>query len=126
MCTLTHTHTAVEFLDSKCMELVVKHLGYRRPIQSAHFYMLVETSGSHDDHDKEVCVLETVITKPVLYNFTQKLTDFIAELSAEGCIEDGTLASDLTKVCKQELTIIKDQILSNCCRLLPFGLSGKR
>lgn len=45
---------AVEFLDSKCMELVERHLGYGRPIQPANFYTLVETSGSHDEHDKEV------------------------------------------------------------------------
>lgn len=44
----------MEFLDAKCMELVEKHLGYTRPIQPANFYTLVETSGSHDQHDKEV------------------------------------------------------------------------
>ena len=46
---------AVEFLDGKCMDLVEQHLGYGRPIQPANFYTLVETSGSHDEHDKEVC-----------------------------------------------------------------------
>lgn len=45
---------AAEFLDSKCMELVEQHLGFTRPIQPAKFYTLVETSGSHDQHDKEV------------------------------------------------------------------------
>lgn len=46
--------TAVEFLDSKCMELVEGHLGHVRPIQPANIYTLVETSGSHDHHDREV------------------------------------------------------------------------
>ena len=49
-----HIMLAMEFLDSKCMELVEKHLGYKRPIQTANFYTLVETSGSNDRHDKEV------------------------------------------------------------------------
>ena len=86
---------AVEFLDSKCMELVVKHLGYSRPIQPANFYLLVETSGSHEQHDKEVLgVMRCYKSLPCL----QKLSDFIEHLSAEACIEDGTLASNLTKV----------------------------
>lgn len=82
--------SAVEFLDSKCMDLVEKHLGYRRPIQSANFYTLVETSGSSDQHDKE------------------KLTDFLEHLSAEGCIEDGTVANDLTKA--KALWAIREEI----------------
>ena len=45
---------AVEFLDGKCMDLVEQHLGYARPIPPANFYTLVETSGSHDEHDREV------------------------------------------------------------------------
>ena len=44
----------MEFLDGKSMELVEKHLGYARPIQPSNFYALVETSGSHDQHDREV------------------------------------------------------------------------
>ena len=47
-------YVAVEFLDSKCMDLVEHHLGYSKPIQPANFYTLVETAGSHDQHDKEV------------------------------------------------------------------------
>ena len=46
--------TAVEFLDSYCMDLVENHLHLSNPISSAPFYTLVETSGSNDEHDKEV------------------------------------------------------------------------
>jgi len=36
------------------MELVVKHLGYSRPLPPNKFYTLIETSGSNDEHDKQV------------------------------------------------------------------------
>ncbi len=45
---------AVEFLDSESMELVVRHLGYARPLPPNKFYTLIETGGSNDEHDKQV------------------------------------------------------------------------
>ena len=36
------------------MEIVEKHLRHRNPISAHPFYVLVETSGSHEPHDKEV------------------------------------------------------------------------
>ena len=36
------------------MELVEKHLPHRNPISAYPFYVLVETSGSHESHDREV------------------------------------------------------------------------
>lgn len=36
------------------MELVEQHLGYSNPIQPSDIYTLVETSGSHHQHDREV------------------------------------------------------------------------
>ena len=62
--THTHTHTtAVEFMDSFSMHLVENHLHLQNPISSHPFYTLIETSGSHDQHDKEVGVSR----KPVDY-----------------------------------------------------------
>ena len=49
---------AVEFMDATSMNLVEKHLHLHNPISSHDFYTLVETSGSHDQHDKEVGVAE--------------------------------------------------------------------
>jgi len=46
--------SAFEFMDSVSMEIVEKHLRHRNPISAHPFYVLVETSGSHEPHDKEV------------------------------------------------------------------------
>ena len=43
------------------MDLVVKHLGYTRPIAASNFYVLIETSGSHDPHDKEVILINALL-----------------------------------------------------------------
>ena len=48
------TYTAVEFMDGMCMEVVVEELALHNPLSPHPFYVLVETSGSHDQHDKEV------------------------------------------------------------------------
>ena len=47
---------AVEFMDSEQMRVVQKYLPLRCPLSPHPFYVLVETSGSHDQHDKEVRV----------------------------------------------------------------------
>lgn len=49
---------AVEFMDSTCMDLVERHLHLHNPISSCPMYVLVETSGSNEEHDKEVSVHE--------------------------------------------------------------------
>ena len=38
------------------MEIVEKHLPHHNPISAYPFYVLVETSGSHESHDREVRV----------------------------------------------------------------------
>ena len=48
---------AVEFMDSEQMRVVQKYLPLRCPLSPHPFYVLVETSGSHDQHDKEVSTL---------------------------------------------------------------------
>ena len=45
---------AVEFMDEASMKLVEKNLSLHNPLSPHPFYTLVETSGSHDQHDKEV------------------------------------------------------------------------
>ena len=46
--------TAAEFMDRQSMDLVEKHLPLSNPISPHPFYIIVETSGSCDRHDKEV------------------------------------------------------------------------
>ena len=50
-------------MDETCMHLVEKNLAMRNPLSPHPFYALVETSGSHDQHDKEVCVRTSVLSK---------------------------------------------------------------
>ena len=46
--------TACEFLEHECLELVIKNMGAEQPISQLPFYMLIETSGSNQEHDEEV------------------------------------------------------------------------
>jgi FAD/FMN-containing dehydrogenase len=62
------------------MELVEKHLGLSNPISNAPFYVLVEISGSHEAHDRE------------------KLDGFLERVMEEGCVCDGTVAQDWSKI----------------------------
>lgn len=48
--------SAFEFQDETSMELVTTYLGLHNPIRKWPFYVLVETSGSNDNHDEEVCL----------------------------------------------------------------------
>ena len=52
--TLGEVLSAVEFLDYEALALTKKHFGYPNPVKPAPLYVLVETSGSCDHHDKEV------------------------------------------------------------------------
>lgn len=62
MCIIIHSLfiIAVEFMDEVCMHQVEKHLALRNPVSPHAFYTLVETSGSHNQHDKEVSMLPCV------------------------------------------------------------------
>ena len=62
------------------MQLVEKNLGLSNPISSAEFYVLVEISGSHERHDRE------------------KLDGFLERVMEEGCVSDGTVAQDWSKI----------------------------
>ncbi|OXB83483.1 UNVERIFIED_CONTAM: hypothetical protein H355_006330 [Colinus virginianus] len=67
--------SAYEFMDEKCMELVVKHLGLSNPLRGSPFYVLIETSGSDSTHDEE------------------KLNSFLEQATTSGLVTDGTVAA---------------------------------
>ncbi|XP_076807099.1 D-2-hydroxyglutarate dehydrogenase, mitochondrial-like [Clavelina lepadiformis] len=72
--------SAVEFMDSECMRNVTHHLNMTNPIADCPFYILIETSGSNASHDEE------------------KLGRFLEEVMDAGIADDGTLATDYTKM----------------------------
>ncbi|KAL8473834.1 hypothetical protein ACS0TY_030624 [Phlomoides rotata] len=74
--------SAFEFLDKYAMDLVLKHLdGLRDPLPSSkhNFYILIETTGSTESHDKE------------------KLEAFLIHSIESGMLTDGVLAQDINQ-----------------------------
>lgn len=74
--------SAFEFLDINAMDLVLKHLdGLRDPLPSSkhNFYILIETTGSTESHDKE------------------KLEAFLLQSIESGLLTDGVLAQDINQ-----------------------------
>lgn len=74
--------SAFEFLDVHAMDLVLKHLdGLRDPLPSSKhkFYVLIETTGSLESHDKE------------------KLEAFLLQSIESGLLTDGALAQDINQ-----------------------------
>ena len=47
-------HTATELMDSETMELVETQLDLVNPLDKSPFYILIETSGSDEEHDNKV------------------------------------------------------------------------
>mmetsp|Transcript_16768 Transcript_16768/g.48601 ORF Transcript_16768/g.48601 Transcript_16768/m.48601 type:complete len:502 (+) Transcript_16768:20-1525(+) len=74
--------SAVEFLDDQALDLTLEHLhGARNPLESrAPFYMLIEVSGSNEEHDAE------------------KLNGFLEAMMEGGQVTDGTLAADTVQM----------------------------
>lgn len=72
--------SAFEFLDDCSMNLVEMQLGLHNPISKQPFYVLLETSGSNSTHDE------------------QKLDVFLEKVLAQNTAQDGTLATDLSKI----------------------------
>jgi FAD/FMN-containing dehydrogenase len=72
--------SAYEFMDSSSMEMVLQHLPAARfPLgEKGPFYILIETSGSNDEHDEA------------------KFNSFLEEIVGE-VADDGVLAQDLTQ-----------------------------
>ncbi|BBM97114.1 (R)-2-hydroxyglutarate---pyruvate transhydrogenase [Marchantia polymorpha subsp. ruderalis] len=74
--------SAFEFLDRYALDVVLKHLdGTRDPLPDSkqHFYLLVETTGSNQLHDKE------------------KLDAFLESAIEQGLITDGAVAQDISQ-----------------------------
>ncbi|XP_048773712.1 D-2-hydroxyglutarate dehydrogenase, mitochondrial-like [Ostrea edulis] len=72
--------SAFEFMDSQSMTLVKENLKLASPIEDFPYYVLIETSGSNGSHDEE------------------KLNDFLEHVMGSGLVEDGTVATELTKI----------------------------
>lgn len=73
--------SAYEFLDSECVSVLNKWTGISTPLESeAPFYVLIETAGSNATHDEE------------------KLHSFLENTMESGLVEDGTVASEPSKI----------------------------
>eukprot|EP01121_Diplochlamys_sp_Union-15-3_P016426 TRINITY_DN5576_c0_g1_i1.p1 TRINITY_DN5576_c0_g1~~TRINITY_DN5576_c0_g1_i1.p1 ORF type:complete len:492 (-),score=89.37 TRINITY_DN5576_c0_g1_i1:7-1482(-) len=74
--------SAFEFFDAKVLELLLeKDPNARDPLGAkCPFYILIETHGSNNTHDKE------------------KINNFLEMILNEGIVEDGTIAQDDTQV----------------------------
>ncbi|XP_024525636.1 D-2-hydroxyglutarate dehydrogenase, mitochondrial [Selaginella moellendorffii] len=74
--------SAFEFIDSFALDMVLKHSGHRHPLPDAKekFYLLIETTGSNQSHDKE------------------KLDNFVETVLTQGLVVDGTIAQDNTQI----------------------------
>lgn len=73
--------SAFEFLDSECMKTVKDNLKLNNPIKMDYpFYVLVETSGSNEEHDSD------------------KLTTFLETIMSEEIVTDGMLATEPSKI----------------------------
>jgi FAD/FMN-containing dehydrogenase len=66
-------------MDKESVAVVEKHIDLHNPLSPHPFYTLVETSGSHDQHDKE------------------KLDKFLDHVMSRRLIGDGTVAPDISK-----------------------------
>ncbi|KAL5713355.1 D-2-hydroxyglutarate dehydrogenase [Ranunculus cassubicifolius] len=74
--------SAFEFLDNESMDMVLTHLeGVRNPLPPTihNFYVLIETTGSNETHDKE------------------KLDSFLVRCMESGLILDGVVAQDINQ-----------------------------
>jgi FAD/FMN-containing dehydrogenase len=72
--------SACEFMEIGAMKLVLKNLGGEQPIDDYPFYMLIETSGSNQNHDEE------------------KLSSFLETMLEEEIVVNGTLTTDGAKI----------------------------
>ncbi|XP_062902307.1 D-2-hydroxyglutarate dehydrogenase, mitochondrial-like isoform X1 [Mobula hypostoma] len=72
--------SAFEFMDYGCREIVYEHLKLTNPLREAPFYILIETSGSNNNHDQE------------------KLNWFLEKIMNSGLVTDGTIATEENKI----------------------------
>lgn len=67
-------------MDSQSMTVAKENLKLRSPIKDYPFYVLIETSGSNGNHDEE------------------KLSQFLEHVMGTGIVQDGTVATEPTKI----------------------------
>lgn len=87
--------SAFEFMDRQCMALTARNLNLTNPITDNRFFALIETSGSNPSHDEE------------------KLNHFLETLMEDGIVQDGTLATETTKV-QVQMWISKKRLVCLC------------
>lgn len=96
--------SAFEFWDQEGLELVLHHTGQKTPFESdpeggRAFYVLIETSGSNNDHDSEVSWLPfSSRALELTSRLPQKLGSLLEHLLESEVIADGVLAQDETQV----------------------------
>lgn len=67
-------------IDAKSLDVVTGYYNLPSPIKEFPFYMLIETSGSNNNHDEE------------------KLHAFLENLMNEGTVLDGTVTNESKKM----------------------------
>lgn len=72
--------SAYEFMDRDSMICINDNLNLSNPVSDCPFYVLIETSGSNDEHD------------------LHKLNTFLEKLMANSVVQDGTIASEPSKI----------------------------
>ncbi|XP_059807112.1 D-2-hydroxyglutarate dehydrogenase, mitochondrial isoform X1 [Hypanus sabinus] len=72
--------SAFEFMDYGCREIVYEHLKLTNPLREGPFYILIETSGTNNNHDQE------------------KLNWFLEKIMNSGLVTDGTIATEENKI----------------------------
>lgn len=72
--------SAFEFMDSHSMVVAKENLKLKSPIGDFPFYVLIETSGSNGSHDEE------------------KLSQFLEHVTSSEIVQDGTVATEPTKI----------------------------
>lgn len=94
---LAEVLSAFEFFDADSLHLVLKHTNCRAPMgNSSKFYILIETSGSNQDHDSE------------------KLESFLEKVLEDGHVEDGVLAQDQQQI--KDFWSIRESIPMACVK----------
>jgi len=69
--------SAIEYLDSNCMQLTLEHQQVQNPLPEDYpFYMLIETHGNNNDHDQE------------------KIMSFLEASFEEGIVSNGSMAEN--------------------------------
>jgi len=73
--------SSCELIDSATLEICLRATGLSRPLDSQHpFYMLLETSGSHEGHDSE------------------KVQQFLEKMMESGVVQNGLMTSEPSKM----------------------------